>query len=222
MIDIIIPVYNEESILLSQKDKFLTLKERARLIFVDGGSQDNTVNIAAQYGEVINAEKGRGIQKNKGAEYAKNNFLLFLHVDTFINPESLSAIEAALKNGADAGCMTLKINERGMIFRIFEWVVNRRAKYRYILDGDLGLFVNKEFLFRMGGFPPYQVMEDVLFSRKFTHKDKIIILPEVIQVSSRKWHEKGFLKTFFRYTIMYFHLWTNFWFYKGIKIREEA
>lgn len=40
MIDIIIPVYNEEKILLQRRDYFQGLKEKARLIFVDGGSRD--------------------------------------------------------------------------------------------------------------------------------------------------------------------------------------
>ena len=49
----------------------------------------------------------------------------------------------ALKNGVTAGCFQIKINDKRWIFRIFEWLVNMRARRWFVMDGDLGLFVNR-------------------------------------------------------------------------------
>ena len=53
MLDIVIPVYNEEKVLMEKQEYYRTLGARAQIIFVDGGSQDRTAAIAKTYGKVI-------------------------------------------------------------------------------------------------------------------------------------------------------------------------
>jgi len=98
MIDIIIPVLNEEKILTEEARYYLNLKTQARIIFVDGGSTDQTVALAQKYGEVVASPSGRAIQKNRGAQTSKAEHLLFLHVDALINDQALNHVEQA-KNG---------------------------------------------------------------------------------------------------------------------------
>ncbi len=205
--DIIIPVLNEESLLLKKRDYFERLKTKARIIFVDGGSQDQTQQTARQYGEVIGAARGRGPQKNQGAAWAKSNDLLFLHVDTEIDPEALEGVQKVLSQDVCAGCFTMSIDDHSWIFRVFEGIINFRARYSKMLDGDLGLFIKRKIFQQIGTFDALPYMEDILFSNKLRQAGKVVVLPDKILVSSRKWHEDGFLKTFCQYTRAYSCFW---------------
>ncbi len=207
MIHIIIPVFNEERILLEKKDYFQDLKKNAGIIFADGGSSDRTVEIARNYGEVVCCRRGRGIQKNRGAEFAKGEKLLFMHVDTCIDSEALEKINHALSNGICGGCLTLAVDDHRWIFRLFERIVNFRAKYFHVIDGDLGLFVKKSIFNKAGRFDPIAMTEDILFSRKLRAQGKVVALSPLIIASSRKWRQEGFLKTFLGYTSAYFQIW---------------
>ena len=53
MIDVIIPVLNEENFLKENNEYFGRLNRAAHVIFVDGGSRDRTVELAKNYGDVI-------------------------------------------------------------------------------------------------------------------------------------------------------------------------
>ena len=206
-IDVIIPVLNEEKILREKKDYYTWLKTRARVIFVDGGSLDETVAVARNYGEVIVSRGGRPFQMNQGAAACQSPNILFLHADTFVTEDALGQIERALKNGICGGCLTMVIEDPRWIFRIFEKIVNFRARRFKIIDGDLGLFVKKEVFIRLDQFAEVPVMEDILFSRKLKKVGKVAVLPGKIFVSGRKWHEKGFVKTFGQYALAYLKLW---------------
>ena len=137
MLDIIIPVLNEEKILTKEAHYYQALKNRARVIFVDGGSTDHTVAIAREYGEVITCSPGRAVQKNRGVQKSQSEHILFLHVDALIDEHALSRIDQILKEGSIGGCLTMRICDNGLIFRIYEWVVNFRAKAFGVIDGDL-------------------------------------------------------------------------------------
>jgi len=208
-IDIIIPVLNEEKILTEETRYYQTLKSRARIIFVDGGSTDRTVAIAQEYGEVVSCSTGRAVQKNRGVEETQAEYLLFLHVDALIDDHALECIDRVLSQGSIGGCLTMHIQDKGSIFRIYEWAVNFRARVFGIIDGDLGIFVRRDVFDQVGGFDLLPVMEDLTFARKLCKIGPISVLQEFIHVSSRKWHERGFIRTFYDYTLAYVWLWSS-------------
>jgi len=209
MIDIIIPVLDEQKILEEQSGYYKNLSEKAHIVFVDGGSNDKTVEVASRYGQVVVSKKGRALQKNSGVGAAKSNYLCFLHVDTQIDIEALSDIEDVLSKGTCGGCLTMAINDSGFVFRIFENIVNWRANCFKVFDGDLGQFVRRDVFAKLGGYDSVTIMEDILFSRKLRNVGNVFVLPNTITVSSRKWHEKGFCKLFFQYVLAYVWLWTG-------------
>jgi len=209
MPDIVIPILNEEQILTKEVQYYQTLKHKAKVIFVDGGSTDRTVAIAQEYGEVISCATGRAIQKNRGAQETKTEHLLFLHVDALIDDHALDHIDQILKNGSIGGCLTMHIQDNGLMFRIYEKIVNFRARVFGIIDGDLGTFVRRDIFDQLGGFDLLPVMEDLLFAKKLCKIGPISVLPEPIYVSSRKWRERGFVRTFCDYTIAYLRLWNG-------------
>lgn len=205
--DIIIPVYNEEKLLREEEEYFRDLGKRATILFVDGGSSDETAKIAERYGRVIPSPKGRASQKNRGARESKADRLLFLHADCRIDFRALETIERAMRDGAAGGCLTMSISGSNPLFRAVEVLVNMRARAFKVLDGDLGQFVRREAFDRTGGFDPVDRMEDVLFGRKLKRTGPVRILADRIRVSPRKWYADGFRRTFGSYAAAYLGMW---------------
>ena len=209
MIDIIIPILNEEDILSERKDFFMDLKRYARLIFVDGGSTDQSTQLAQHYGETIYAAEGRGVQKNAGAFYGKASIILFLHVDIQFDPCILAHMNDAIEEGALGGCFKLSIEDHKIIFRFYEKIVNFRARYFHVIDGDLGMFVRRDIFHAMGGFEHLRYLEDLLFSRRLRKRGKVMFLNSCVKASSRKWYKQGFFRTFFLYILSYIRYWSR-------------
>jgi len=221
LINIIIPVYNEEKILKEKAHYYEWLKTKGRLVFVDGGSFDRTVETALVYGQVLTSARGRARQMNKGVEETTEGHFLFLHVDTFISEKAIRDAVQILDNGTCGGCFTMEIDRKGLIFRIFENIVNLRARLFHVIDGDLGLFVKREAFNRVKRFDDIPIMEDIVFSRKLRKTGAVVVLPDQIIVSSRKWEKNGFLKTFGLYFLAYIQLWTKIPFFKNDPAHES-
>lgn len=203
MTSIIIPIYNEEKILLNGAHYFKNISQYAELIFVDGGSRDRGIEIAKPYGKVLSCPKGRAIQMNHGAKHATHEILFFLHADNKIGPNTLLKIENKLNNEkAVGGCLTQRIDKEGLIYRIIEAQGNIRARLSKIFYGDQGIFVRKDIFFKLSGFPQVPIMEDVLFSKKLKKIGKTVVLPDKIIVSARRWERKGIIKTTLRYNLI--------------------
>lgn len=203
MISVIIPIYNEEKALQNSASFFDALSKRAEVIFVDGGSFDKSRVFASVYGKVVQRPKGRALQMNAGARLSKGDALFFLHADTSIGLDTLSAIEEAIdKKGFVGGCLTQRIDSGSFIYRLIEAQGNRRARRRKIFYGDQGIFVKKETFFELGCFPEVPIMEDVLFARQLRKSGATVVLPDKIIVSARRWEKRGIIKTAFLFTLI--------------------
>jgi rSAM/selenodomain-associated transferase 2 len=196
MISVIVPIYNEEEIVGTHSQIFAELSQNTELIFIDGKSGDKGANIAGQYGRVLKSERGRARQMNAGAREARNDILLFLHADNAVSPEAIKNIEKEIRqNGAVGGCLTQRIDNAGIIFRLIEGQGNNRARRTKIFYGDQGFFVRKDIFERLGGFPDVPIFEDVLFTRKLRGEGKTTVLPDKIIVSARRWEKRGIFRT---------------------------
>lgn len=203
MISVIIPFYNEEKILSTNANFFRSLSNQAELIFVDGGSTDRSAELATSYGRVLQSKKGRATQMNYGASFAQSDILLFLHADTFVKPETLVSIEEKIqKDGLIGGCLTQRIAKEGIVYRLIEEQGNRRARRTKIFYGDQGIFVKKDIFSKMGCFPDVPIMEDVLFSKELRRLGEVIVLPDKIFVSSRRWDRNGIIRTVLLYNFL--------------------
>ncbi|MDD5258373.1 MAG: TIGR04283 family arsenosugar biosynthesis glycosyltransferase [bacterium] len=207
MISIIIPVYNEETILARNAAKLRELSANAEIYFVDGGSTDRSREIAWQYGLVLHSEKGRAAQMNYGASQAKGDVLLFLHADNIISGSTLAAIEKTIAAGYTGGCLTQRIDNDLSIYRLIEWQGNIRARLTRVYYGDQGIFVRKNTFSSIGGFPLVPIMEDVLFTKKLRKYGKTIMLPEKVMVSARRWEKNGIFKTVLLYNLIIVLSW---------------
>lgn len=203
MVSIIIPIYNEEKTLSDNSTYFKRLREEAELIFVDGGSSDRSLRIAKNYGRVLVAKKGRACQMNYGASFAKGGILFFLHADTLIPLDAILSIEKKLAKGDFiGGCLTQRIGNNGLIYRLIERQGNIRAHLTREFYGDQGIFVKKEIFLKIQGFPEAPIMEDIIFTKRLRMQGKTLVLPDKIIVSPRRWEKKGLIKTALLYSLI--------------------
>ena len=120
MISIIIPIYNEEEVLSQNADPLRKLSQSSEVIFVDGGSSDKSRELAQGLGKVLASQKGRALQMNQGAKQASHETLLFLHADCYVFPDTLKSILKQISQGLIGGCLTQRIESKGLIFRFIE------------------------------------------------------------------------------------------------------
>lgn len=194
LISIIIPVLNEKGVLEQKCGYFKQLAEEGReLIFVDGGSSDGSLEFLRQtFSNVISCSAGRARQMNAGAAVSKGDYLIFLHVDTMFQQESLRPF---INTEAQWGYFNLKLSSPRFLFRLIERSINLRSRIFKIATGDQTLFFKRDFFNRLGGFGDLELMEDLDISRRAKRAFSPSILSAEVLTSARRWERHGVIKT---------------------------
>lgn len=196
-LSIIIPVYNEEE-QINNFIKHLTIFDEPNIevLFVDGGSQDQTATMIKEFGyKLFTSEKGRGNQLNKGAEEAKGDVLLFLHSDSYFRQSPLEEIKRILTM-TPIGAFPLRFEPSNLILKCIAWGSNWRIRHRNIAFGDQGIFMRKNFYHQMGGIDKIPLMEDYAWSLKVKEAGYVYYSAEIpIFTSSRRFKQNGSLLT---------------------------
>jgi len=195
-ISIIIPALNEAAAIVRTLARLEGVKNLEAIV-VDGGSTDGTAALAVSRGaRVIQSKPGKAVQMNTGAKAAAGNILVFLHADTLL-PENFShqIVSALNQNGAVAGAFRLTINSTRAGIRFIERMANLRSRLLQLPYGDQALFMGKVLFEEIGGFPELPIMEDFILIRRLKHKGKIVLLPESVMTSPRRWLHFGIFKT---------------------------
>ena len=197
-LSIIIPVLNEEHFLTGNKERLVSLlQEGHEILVVDGGSQDNSVNIARSLGcRVFCTRASRGHQLGCGANHSKNGVLLFLHADTRLPSRAAQVITQALVRPEQLwGRFDVRFSNPHPVFRVIAWFMNKRSCLTGIVTGDHALFIKRKLYFDCGGYMDMPLMEDVEFCRRLKKNAPPVCLSEVVVTSSRRWEQNGILKT---------------------------
>jgi hypothetical protein len=197
MISIIVPVLNEAAALAATL-RPLVGAPASELIVVDGGSQDGTRDIARQFTDrVFTGARGRGQQMNFGALQARGPILLFLHGDTQLAPSTLDAVRSSMADEAVAGgAFRLRIAaDRRPGLKIIAWGANARSRCFGLPYGDQALFTRRATFEAIGGFPPWPLMEDVECVRRLRRRGRVVMLPDAVVTSGRRWEQHGVVRT---------------------------
>jgi len=189
-ISIIIPTINEASNLPLLLSDLSSIQKEGEIIVVDCGSEDKTIDIANIYGAkvFISKERNRGFRLNIGAKNSKGEWLIFLHADTRLTHDWFKKINSFLKGNKNRiYYFEFKINNKKIIYRVLEILVNFRSKFFKQPYGDQGLIIHRTTYFENNGFKKIPLMEDVDFLRRLKNKKDLKQLDYPIFISSRKW-----------------------------------
>src|SRR5262245_12012964 len=167
-ISIIIPTLNEAACIQAALVRLQPLRARGHeLIVADGGSQDGTPELARPLADrVLIAPRGRARQMNAGAEAARAEILLFLHADTRLPADADRLIVDGLaRAGGVWGRFDIRIDGCHALLGTVAWFMNHRSRLTSVCTGDQSIFVLRDVLTRVGGYPPIELMEDIALSK---------------------------------------------------------
>jgi len=210
MFSIIIPTYNEAAEIahtISKTNGAIDLYE-SEIIIIDGGSTDDTINIARQCGAtVVESDiKGRGAQMNMGASIAKYEILYFLHADSIPPNNFTTQILNAYHSGVSSGCFRLQFDYKHWFLKANAWFTRFNANA--VRFGDQSLFVTKEVFHKAGGFrEDLLMMEDQEIIHRLKKQGKFKVLNDFVITSARKYLDNGVYRMqgiFYRIWAMYY------------------
>lgn len=195
-ISIIIPVLNEAAIIKSTLEQ-LQQYDGVEIIVVDGGSKDDTVNIARQLGaNTLVISGGRAAQMNAGAKYAQGQLLLFLHIDTQLPHNFISLVTQTLAQPkVVAGAFELAIDGQDRSLRWVEKLVKIRSHLFSLPYGDQAIFITRKAFIELGSFAQMPIMEDFELIKRLQRHGKIAIANGSVVTSSRRWQKLGVWQT---------------------------
>lgn len=167
------------------------------VLLVDGGSADGSAAMARAAGfTVVDAERGRARQMNAGAAVAHGEVLLFLHADTQLPAGAGQAVRAALAEaGREWGRFDVLITGRSPMLGVVTALMNLRSRLTGIATGDQAMFMRREALDAVGGFPLQPLMEDIELSRRLRRRSRPACVRLRVATSGRRWEERGVWRT---------------------------
>lgn len=202
-LSIIIPVLHEGRTINRTIARLRRLNTASppEIIISDGDPARSTLRSLARTDvETVTAPRGRGVQMNAGARTARGEVLLFLHADVRLPAGAPAKIAAVLKRpGVAAGAFSLGIDAPQQRFRLIEKAVSIRGRLTRIPYGDQAVFMYRSLFFQLGGFREIPLMEDVDLMRRVKKAGgRIVILPDRVQASARRWQQEGIVYTTLR------------------------
>ncbi|MDX1411551.1 MAG: TIGR04283 family arsenosugar biosynthesis glycosyltransferase [Nitrospirales bacterium] len=215
MIWVIIPTFNEERALPETLKSLFLQSGNFRVIVVDGESTDHTRTLLRQESKVImlSTTKGRALQMNVGADYARqccsspDDWLLFLHADTFLPHGALQQLHhLETETTCQAGGFMHQFSGNDWRLRLISWLDNFRCVRSRIIYGDQALFVRQGLFDAVGGFPSQPILEDVAFCEKLILHTTPKLLPSPVITDSRKFEQMGIWRSLARVLLIILHV----------------
>jgi rSAM/selenodomain-associated transferase 2 len=204
-ISVVIPALNEATHIEATLDAVLGQPGPHEIIVVDGGSSDYTSAIAARHAQVVTAPQGRARQMNAGAAAAAGDVLLFLHADTALPPDGMSAIRSILANPrVEAGVFRLRFDREAPLLRFYSFCTHLNTPL--LCFGDRALFVRKNIFEELGGFLDIPVFEDLDIVRRLHRRGRFAFLNTYVTTAARRFDEHGHL----RQQLLNAYLWSRY------------
>ncbi|MEZ4980297.1 MAG: TIGR04283 family arsenosugar biosynthesis glycosyltransferase [Saprospiraceae bacterium] len=207
---VIIPTLNEAA---NIGETIRALKEYGgsnllEIIVADGGSKDETCNIAlAQGAKVVHCkERSRAAQMNEGARHAKGDILHFVHADTLVPAGYGDKMMQAIREGWEMGNFRYDFDKPDTLLAMNAYF----TKYSWLVcqGGDKTFFIKKDLFFELGAYNTYwTIMEEYDFVKRASKAGhKIITLPQKCVVSARKYDNNSWLRVQLANFVV-FNLW---------------
>ena len=137
----------EEQTLNTYQKSLIALKNKlnAEIIIVDGRSDDNTTSAAKLFADKFYYQSpSRSGQLNKGANHASGDYLIFLHVDTYINQRGIEEI-LSIDDDFNWGFFKIRLDDSQLKYKFLSYCINLRSKIFSYCTGDQVLIIKKGF-----------------------------------------------------------------------------
>lgn len=208
-LSIIIPTLNEAERLPGLLDRLQQQTQPAQqILVVDGGSDDRTVELAAQRPgvRVIKTSASIAGQRNSGAAQASQPWLLFLDADVYPEPDFLARAWQELQSRQLqlASCWSRpyrSIPRIQLFFRCLNtifWLTQRWCPS----GGGMALWVTQPVFAASGGFNPEMRFEDIELIRRLSRHARYGLLRTKLAVADRRFHQDGYWRTVGRYLLL--------------------
>jgi rSAM/selenodomain-associated transferase 2 len=213
---VVIPTLDEGKLLPDCIASIQKINPKVEIILADGGSQDNTLEIAREKGiRITQSRRGRGIQCNAGAALASGNILLFLHADSRLPDNSFDLIGDFFRNDR------VQIGTFRLVFDQYHWLLNLYAVFSrfdsvFTRFGDQCITIRKAFFDELGHFPEWPLFEDVGLLRAARRQSHIYSFPARVTTSARRYIEYGIVRQ------QIWNLWYMLQFLSGVSPQSLA
>lgn len=194
MFSVIIPTLNEAANIRSCIRSVSPGDALVEIIVVDGGSEDNTCEIARQEGAIVRrTEPGRGIQFNHGAAVARGDILVFLHADTIVSTNMFDVLSEWFSDQrVEIGRCRLRFDVAHPLLQFYASCA--RMESVGTTFGDQCIALRRSFFDAIGGFPNWQLFEDVDLLQRARRKTRIFSFPTTVVTSARKFLQNGIVR----------------------------
>lgn len=196
-LSIIVPTLDEGAVIEELLGALQPLRALGHeIILSDGGSSDDTcARAAGLVDNVVCGSAGRAAQMNRGAATAVGDVLWFVHADTRFVLPVVDTLADMLSGTAQWGFHMIRLDARPKVFRVIEWLINRRSSFSRVGTGDQGLFVRRDLFEQVAGFAVIPLMEDVDLSKRLRKRHDPQVMKSPLLSSARRWQQHGIART---------------------------
>lgn len=200
-LSVVIPTYNEEPVLPVLLDAISRQTLRPREVIVaDANSTDRTREIARNFGAVVVDGGLPAVGRNRGAERADGDFIVFLDADAVLPDEGFferALCEMTSRNLVIA-CPDVTATE-GTLAKLFFFAYIRFARLTVRRNPHaIGtcMFVRRKIHERLGGFDEtIFYAEDNDYGRRAARLGRFGYLDEVVKTPPRRFERDGYLRS---------------------------
>ncbi len=207
-VSVVVPTFNEARRIEAFLRQFAgqTLPRREfELVIVDGGSEDDTSEIARRYADTVIRQRGRGIggARNDGAAVARAPIIATTDADCLVPRDWLERIarhfddpEVVAVCGPDG---PIERTWRARIaFLFLRGVIRAGAALGLYTTGGTNSAFRREVFLGIGGYRPLPHSDDVEIARRLRARGRIVFDPALdVRLSTRRLERDGYLRTMF-------------------------
>jgi glycosyltransferase involved in cell wall biosynthesis len=184
-------------------------------IVVDGGSNDDSVALARQFGAQVQiaTTRGRGHQIHQGLQAAKEDWVVICHADSRYPQGFFKALQNRIATGP-----LLEGGAFRMVYRdipkmgILLFLNDLKTRWLGISFGDQTQFIHRPSLQKRGGFPKLALMEDLELSLRWKGGHVCYLTNTLSITSARKWDRDGRIKNaWLIIQLLAAYLWQRHW-----------
>jgi rSAM/selenodomain-associated transferase 2 len=195
LVSVIVPVLGDRA-LAARLLRQVPADPRLEVVVADAGREPGGEALAGERPDVtlIQSAQGRATQMNAGAALARGEWLLFLHADSVLPDDWLTALVAAAAPPAVGGWFRFALDDAAWQARVIERGVALRVRLLRLPYGDQGLFVHRRAWTALGGYGDLPIMEDVDLIRRLARLGPVVEVPRAIATSARRWRRDGWFR----------------------------